>query len=353
MGAFTEMFNMIFKPVLLIVNFFVKFFKNLPKVIQLIVKTLIYFVTDFIPLMFKMLKNAGIAIQTMFYYISNPLKLFDVFVRIAVFIPIMICSILYHIPLQRGYKFGDMCFYVAMVPFVTAIFIWRLTTWFLYKLVFEYLILRPFDKMTNGSLSAFYYRTFIGIENPPDSWHTVPNYQFKNRNTRYLFAFNACPAGYKPNGVFCTRKKYYENDYCDQSKIYNMSEGDDVNMINRKLNQSSNSFMKLSTDDKEEIVSEYVDDIKTNLKACNKSMAQKASLIKSICMQKNHLTSTAIDGLCKNVLCKESYDPVCHKYVELKDESVEHSKISSNMEIAIKIIILLFVILLIGNKLQK
>ena len=157
MSAFKEMFNMIFKPVLLIVNFFVKFFKNLPKVIMLIVKTLIYFVTNFIPLMFKMIKNLGIAIQTLFYYISNPIKLFDVFVRIAVFIPIMICSIFYHIPIQQGYKLGDMCFYVAMVPFVTVLFIWRLTTWFWLKLVFEYLILRPFDRISKGSLSCLLY----------------------------------------------------------------------------------------------------------------------------------------------------------------------------------------------------
>ena len=353
MSAFKEMFNMIFKPVLMIVNFFVKFFKNLPKVIKLIVNTLIYFVTNFIPMMFKMIKSMGIAIQTLFYYVSNPMKLFDVFVRIAVFIPIMICSILYHIPIQQGYRLGDMCFYVAMGPFVTALFIWRLTVWFWYKLVFEYLILRPFDRMSKGSLSVFYYRTFIGIENPPDSWYTVPNYQFRNKNTRYLFAFNACPASYKPNGVFCTKKKYYENDYCDQSKIYNMSEGNDVNLRNRKLNQLSNAFMKLSTDEKEEVVNEYVDDIRTNSKACNKSMKPKANLIKSICIQKDDLRSTAIDGLCKNVLCKETFDPVCHRYIELKNESVAHSKISSTVEIAIKIIVILFVALLIGNKFKK
>lgn len=265
----------------------------------------------------------------------------------------MICSILYHIPIQYGYKFGDMIFYIALVPIVTTIFIWRLTVWFWYKLVLEYLILRPFDRMSKGSLTAFYYRTFIGIENPPDSWHTVPNYQFKNRNTRYLFAYNACPANYKPNGIFCTKKKYYENDFCDHSKIYNLSEGNDINIKNRKLNQLSNSFMKLSSDEKEDVVSEYVDDIRTNSKACNKTMNPKENLIKSICIQKDDLRPTAIDGLCKNVLCKEKYDPVCHRYVELKNESVEHSKISSNYEVAIKIIIILFIILLIGNKFKK
>ena len=353
MGAFKEMFNMIFKPVKLIVNFFIKFFRSLPKIIKLLVKTLIYFVKNFIPLTFKMIKGLGVAVQTLFYYISNPLKLFDVFVRILIFVQIMVLSIFYHIPLQQGYKLGDMSMYIAMMPIVTIAFIWRFGIWFWFQLLVEYYVLRPFDRMSKGSLSAFYYRNFIGIENPPDSWYTVPNYHLKNMNTRYLFAFNACPAGYNPNGIFCTKKKYYENDYCDQSKIYNLSEGNDINLRNRKLNQLTNSFMKLSSDEKEDVIAEYVDDMRRNSKACDKSMKPKANLIKSICVQKDDLRSTAIDGLCKNVLCKESFDPVCHRYVDVKNQNVEHSKMSATFEIAIKVILILFVILLIGNKLKK
>ena len=95
MGAFTDIFNEIFKPVILVVDFFVKFFRGLPKLIKTLIKTLIYFVTNFIPLTFKALKNVALAVQTVFHYLTNPLELFDVIVRILIFIAVMIFSILY------------------------------------------------------------------------------------------------------------------------------------------------------------------------------------------------------------------------------------------------------------------
>lgn len=350
MGAFDDLFKTIFKPILLIVDFFVNFFKTLPGLIKTIINTLIYFVTNFIPLVFKAIKSLGIAIQTMFYYLLNPLKLFDVLVRIAVFIPIMICSILYHIPLQPGYKLGDMLFYMTIMPVMQFVFFWVLLFWGCYMVLVEYLILRPMDLISKGSLSTFYYRNFIGIENPPDSWYKVPNHHLENKNTRYLFAYNSCPGNYKPNGVFCTKKKYYESDFCDESKIYKISEGEAVDMRNRQLNQSSNSFVRLSSDEKEEVIAEYVDDIRINKKACKNTLASKADLIRSICMEKDDLRSPQIDNLCKNVLCKESLDPLCHRYIELSNESSEHWSTSSHLEIAIKIIVIMFVILLIVKK---
>lgn len=353
MGAFTDIFNEIFKPVILVVDFFVKFFRALPKLIKTLIKTLIYFVTNFIPLTFKALKNVALAVQTVFHYLTNPLELFDVIVRILVFIAVMIFSILYHLPIQHKYKLGDMIMYMMMTPIITMVFLWRLSVWFTYKLILEYCVFRPIDNITKGSLSAFYYRNFIAIENPPDAWYTVPNFQFQNKNKRFLFAFNACPPKYNPNGVFCTRKEYYENDFCDMAKIYNLSEGEDVTRKNLKLNQNNQSYMSLSSDEKENIVLDYREKIALNKKACDSAMEPKRTLIHGICVEGDESRSPQIDQLCKEVFCKDKLGNICHKYTDLNVNVEGFQKKSSNFEMIFKILAILMIILIIVKKTRE
>ena len=350
MGAFEDIFNEIFKPVILVVDFFVKFFRALPNLVKTMIKTLVYFVVNFIPLMFKLLKNVALGLQTAMHYLSNPLQLFDVLVRIVVFVAIMVVSILYHLPVQRNYKLGDMIVYIMMLPVTTGIFLWRLSVWFTFELVLEYGMLRPLDKVTKGSLSTFYYRNLLAIENPPDAWYTVPNHQFQNKNTRHLFAFKACPANYVPNGVFCTRKEPYESDFCDMSKIYGLTEGEDVSTKNSRLNQNSRSYMSLSSDDKELTVADYRERIALHKRACDVSLSSKQPLIHGICLDHDDMRSTNVDMLCKNVFCQDKFSNVCHKYTDVRRDSEGFQAKSSNVELIFKMLAILMIVLIVARK---
>lgn len=353
MGGFDDLFKDLLKPVTTVLNFFVKFFKSLPKLITNLVNALVYFVVNFIPLVFKGLKNLGVAIQTAFHYVTNPLELVEVFVRLLIFIPIMIVSILYHMPINKHMRIGDFIVYFSIKWLVHACFMFATALWCSYSLVFEYLAMRNVDKLTKGMLSTFYYRNILALENPPDAWYSVPNHQFDNKNARYFLAYKPCPSGLKPNGVFCTKKEYYENDYCDESKIYKLSLGDDVKLGNNNLNQTSQSFLKLSSHEKEEVIDDYVTSMRTNTEACKKKLSTKYDLIRSTCLENNDATSRKMESLCKKVFCKDNLDSMCHKYINVKNESSNDSKVSGYFEIIVQIIIILVTVLLIVTRTWK
>ena len=220
--GFKEIFDEIFKPVTIIVNFFVNFFKKLPKLIQTLVKTLIYFIQNLIPLIFSMIKNAGVFVQTLFHYLQNPIELFEFIVQCFIFIPLMTISIFYHIPIDdANYRVGDYLVYGCLFVIYTFAMFHLVVGWLIYKLFLEYIVLRNLDKAVNGAISSFYYRYFLACENEPEAWYMNANYHRNNINQKYLFlAYNTCPKGFSPNGVFCNKNKYYENDFCLEPTIY-------------------------------------------------------------------------------------------------------------------------------------
>lgn len=352
--VFKPIFEIVFKPVLLIVNFFGKFFETIPKLFSTLINTFIYFITNFIPLVIKGIQNIGIILQSIFYYLQNPTKIFDLFIQLLIFIPLMMISILYHIPLADKYKLGDFFMYwfcgiIFSVVFLIIIIIYYV----IYKIIIEYFILGSLDKITKGAISTFYYRYFLACENPPDSWYETANYQHLNKNIKLLaFAYDKCPAGFIPNGIFCEKKSKYIPDYCEEAHIYkhHINEEkvfDSGLLFPTNFNQYSQSYLKKKSIDKMIDIENYTNDVKEHIDTCKKVHKNKDTLIKSICKDISNVESSEdLKTLCKRRYCVNEQQPFCHIYnkheVRNKDQ-VERNPYSQLLILVIFILMMTIV----------
>ncbi len=352
--GFKEIFEEIFKPVIIVVNFFVDFFKKLPKLIETLVKTLIYFVTNFIPLIFDLIKNFSVFIQTLFHYLKNPTELFNFIVQCLIFIPIVFISIFYNIPLKENYKLGEFFIYMGMFALMTAILPFILTFWVYYKLFQEYIVLRHLDKATNGVISSFYYRYLLACENEPDSWYMNPNFHKENINKKYfIFAYKQCPKGFSPFGVFCNKNKYYESDFCLEPNIYKAYYGHPYESKGlSSLNQLRPDYVRKDSDDKKDVVDEYKDDIINMKKECSTAFQSKQSIVKAICLDKfSNEKNLAVESFCNQNYCVDGLEPFCHfhKSKVPSQINVEDSSIS----IIMYVFIILSLLVLLNNQAAK
>lgn len=339
---FKEVFEEIFKPVIIIVEFFVIFFKAIPKLLSLIIKTLQYFIFEFVPLLFQVITDIPVFLQTLLHYLTHPEKLFDLFVQFIIFIVVILISIVYHIPLQNKFSLGDYILYgLLLIPY-NAYFIFRLGIWFVLKLIVEYGLFQSIDRITNGALQSFYYRNFLACENAPDIWYRNPSYHFQNKNEKILFAFLSCPQGYKPNGIFCSKNKSYERDYCDEAILYNNFVGNTaLKQRNNNLNQSRSSFLKKNSSEKQDEVDDYIQDIRIHSKSCKNAFEYKDSLLRAIC-NSNELSKSNLQQ-CKQIFCTENKSNFCHKFDDIKKRSLSFEKNSKNISISIVYSILIII----------
>ena len=323
-----------------------KVFTTIPKIFKAAIKTLVYFVTNFIPLLLGVFKGLGVFVQSLFFYLQNPIKLFDLFVQVIIFVPLMLTSIFYNIPLGNNFKLGEWFVYTPLWQAYSLIFWLTLVPFFFtYKFILEYIFLYNIDKRIDGALSSFYYRYILAIENSPENWFNTPSNHLNNKNTRYLFAFNQCPKGYQPNGIFCEKLEKYIPDYCEVAHIYNLHTNEEETNQNRglyypkTLNQSESEYLKKSSDEKKRIVNDYIYNVKEHNDKCKSFHQNKDTLIKAICKSSDDLM---VSGLCKKQYCINSNEPFCFKHSKIIDNNVKNN--SNTM-----IILYIFIIVLLGT----
>lgn len=341
-----KLLEKLISPILIFIKLIKKVFKTIPKIFKAAIKTLIYFVTNFVPTLLDIFKSLGIFVQSIFYYLKNPLKLFDLFVQIVLFVPLMLVSIFYHIPLKKNYKLGECWLYFITFKFYSLYFLVLVVSYFLiFKLVFEYLILHNIDKKIDGFLSSFYYRYILAIENSPENWFNSPSYHLNNRNTRYLFAFNQCPKGYQPNGVFCEKLEKYIPDYCEVAHIYDQYTNEEESKKNKglyyakNLNQNETEFIKKNSEEKKRIIDDYKFNVKQHNDKCASMHQNKETLIKSICKSSD---DPLISGLCKKQYCSNTNEPFCFNHSKIIENDQKNN--SNTM-----IILYIFIIILLGT----
>lgn len=351
---FLVIFTVVFEPVKKIINSLIKVFKNSPKLFSTLIETFKYFIIDFIPLCIQGIKNIGVILQSIFYYLQNPTKIFDLIIQLIIFIPLMMISILYHIPLENKYKLGDFFMYLFVgVIFSVVFLIITILYYVIYKIIIEYIILGSLDKITKGAISTFYYRYFLACENPPDSWYQTANYQHLNKNTKLLaFAYNKCPAGFIPNGIFCEKKSNYIPDYCEEAHIYKHHINEEKNLISgllfpKDFNQNSQNYLKKKSIDKLIDIENYKNDVKEHIETCNKVHKNKDTLIKSICKDISNIESSEdLKTLCKRRYCVNEQQPFCHIYNEHKvknKDTVERNPYSQLLILVIFILMMTIV----------
>ena len=349
--VFKPVFDMLFAPVIVVVNFFSKLFNTIPELFLTLIKTFVYFVTNFIPLLIKGIQNIGVILQSIFYYLKNPYEIFTLFIQLVIFIPLMMISILYHIPIENKYKLGDFYMYWLFGSLFSLIYLIVTLVYFVvYKIVIEYLILYGLDKPLKGAISTFYYRYFLACENPPDSWYETANYHHLNKNTKILaFAYNKCPNGFIPNGIFCEKKPNYTPDYCEEAHIYKYHSNEEKRLNSgllfpKEFDQNSQSYLKKKTLDKIIDIENYTNNVKEHVDKCKTVHQNKDTLIKSICKDISNVEkSNDLKTLCKRRYCVNEQQPFCHIYNEHK---VKNKDIVEGNPYSQLLILVIFILML-------
>lgn len=331
----------IFQPVFTLISVVGRLIRDIPKIFEALIRILLYFINNFVPLFVGGIKLAGIIIQNLFHYITHPLEFFQFLIQLGLFVVTMIVSIAYNIPISKNYKFGDFITYIINFIIVQIVFINALAYWLVVKFLFEYILLRNVDKLLAGFITSFYYRYFLSLENPPDAWYNTPNYHLGNKNMKLLFAFNSCPRGFIPNGIFCERNNNHIPNFCTSSNIY--KKYSDIKESNRgfqfpkTFNQSNSTFLKMSKNEKLKHLNKYTAAINEYHSSCETLNRNKSTLTKTICRSNNE----DIKNLCKYSYCKHSNDPFCHYH---KDTKNNYNQESDNRLIVVFYILLILAI---------
>ena len=341
----------IIKPAKEIVDIFNNFYIKIPKVFSSLIKTFVYFVTQFIPLLIKGIQNISIILQSIYYYFQNPTEIFLLLFQLLIFIPLMMIALLYHIPLTNKYKLGDIfMYYFCGIIFAVIFLIVTIVYYVLYKIVIEYFILYRLDQFLKGAVSTFYYRNLLACENPPDSWYETANYQHLNKNTKILaFAYNKCPNGFIPNGIFCEKKPNYTPDYCEEAHIYKYHSNEEKRLNSgllfpKEFDQNSQSYLKKKTLDKIIDIENYTNNVKEHVDKCKTVHQNKDTLIKSICKDISNVEkSNDLKTLCKRRYCVNEQQPFCHIYNEHK---VKNNDIVEQNPYSILLILVIFILMI-------
>lgn len=345
----SKFFKTLFGLPILIVNILKKLITTIPKIMVAFVKFVITFVTKIVPLIISGILNSGVFLETFMYYLMNPTKLFSFFISVLLFIPFMFITILYHIPMDKSMKLGDFFMYVIIIILYTLFMIVSTVLyWIPIRLVIEYFVLGSLDsdKILKGSISSFYYRYLIACENPPDSWYMTPGFHIGNKNVSRIFAYNRCPQGFKPNGMFCEKLPYFEPAYCTAAHIYRKYEGSEAqfNGLYYPGNfKYTNEFLKKSAYKQAEEIEDYKQLVAQHHAKCDSAHKSKDTLVKSVCKGLTGDSEADIKGLCQKQYCAHTNEAFCHLFA---DSSIDNKTVVSGNFLAM-MRILVFVLILI------
>jgi hypothetical protein len=277
--------------------------------------------------------------------------MFAFLVKLLLFIPMMAISIVYHIPINSKFKWGDFVFYTPLLAVYSVyLVLFEIPKWFIYSFVLEYLILYNLDIIAKGAMSTFYYRNFLSCENPPDAWYMVAGFHKDNKNMKSIFSYNKCPTGFKTNGVFCEKLLYYEPDFCEVAQIYRKYKDENIIGLTTpaNFNDKSISYLKKDALHKQKDQEEYLTKVKEHQNECNKHHKDKTDLITTICLE---TTDSTMKDLCHQQYCDNSNQTFCHLWKAQTRNSIEPN-IATYFHTTLYIIVL-SIILIIGSKYIK
>jgi hypothetical protein len=346
-----DVFKILFGLPIFIVKLLKMLILMIPKIVVAFVKFVIIFVTKIIPLIISGILNSGVFLETFMYYLTNPTELFSFFISVILFIPIMFITILYHIPIADNLMFGDFFMYMLIFPLYTVSMIFSTVFyWIPIRLVIEYWIFGYLDiEVLKGSISSFYYRYLIACENPPNSWYMAPGFHLDNKNIKRIFAYNRCPQGFKPNGMFCEKMPYFEPAYCTMAHIYRKYED-----IEAQFNglyfpgnfKYTNEFLKKSAYKQADEIEDYKKKVAQHHTQCESAHMSKDTLVKSVCKSLIGDDNADIKGLCQKQYCAHSNEAFCHL---LTNSSIENTTVVSGNLLAMMRIIVFILILIITS----
>lgn len=325
-----------------------EFFLNLITIIA----DLLEFIVKFFLIIIEIFTNIG-------YYITRPFKLLIILIKL--FITFVTCGLgfVYH-----SFEVGDNLKAVEWVLYFTIILsIYQLVMlihiifWLVWRIFVEYIILNNIDKATGGAISTFMYKYFEACENPPDAWYMTPGWHKENKNKKYIFAFNACEAGYTANnvsGLFCQKNSPYELELCPHANLYRLIDKTETKgkLHNPDFNPDTQEFLKKNSLGKTRMIDEYIDDIKTNNKVCSQKMKSKDTILKTYCSNNTNDKSQE-SQLCYDIYCRnDKREPFCHKLeYNGKNDTV---KISQSFESLIVLLVFItFIVLASGHYLKN
>lgn len=352
----SDFFGTLFGLPILIVNILKKLITTIPKIMVAFVNFVIKFITKIIPLIISGIMNAGVILETLMYYLTNPTKLFSFLISVLLFLPVMFVTILYYIPIDNTLKLGDFFVYVLLImPYTIVMVFATVFYWVLIRLVIEYSVLGFFDKILKGSISSFYYRYLIACENPPDSWYMTPGFHLGNKNISRIFAYNRCPQGFKPNGMFCEKMPYFEPAYCTTAHIYRKYEGSEAQFNGLYFPGNfkySNEFLKKSAYKQEEEIADYKDQVAEHHAKCESAHKGKDTLVKSICKGLTGDSEDDIKGLCKKQYCGHTNEAFCHLFT---DSSIENNStvVSGGFLAMMRIMVFVLILIITGVYFNK
>lgn len=360
----------IFKPLLIPFNFIRKILKKLFDVVMFIINVFISLIEAVVQLFHFFLKFIEIFIELLSRiteYIFNPFKLFILLIQFFILFISFGVSFVYHtfaFPSGKSsglmdLKFVEFALYVAIGAIYTSVMMTYFAYWFIYRLIVEYVILHNIDKSTGGYISSFMYRYFIACENPPDAWYMTPSWHKGNQNSKYIFAYNKCPAGYSTNNavaLFCKRNNDYELTVCPQANLYRAEK--DLNTIGHLRSQDFNDrkyeFLKLKKNRQNREIDTYRHTVAANNNTCAIKMQSKDTLLRSVCMKTSDKTyKNKIQQLCSDIYCtNDTYEPLCHKLSYTDDLNGDNGfkKNSNNIQIIIYIFLMVIIMVLAAGK---
>lgn len=361
----------IFKPLLIPIVFITKIIKKIWSIILLIINVFISLIEAVIQLFEFFLKFVDIFIELVSRiteYIFNPFKLLILLIQFFILFISFGVSFLYHtfaFPSRKSSGFMDLKFvefalYGAILTAIyTPIMIGYFAYWFIYRLIIEYVILHNIDKSTGGYISSFMYRYFIACENPPDAWYMTPSWHKGNQNSKYIFAYNKCPAGYSTNNavaLFCKRNSDYELTMCPQANLYRAEK--DLNTIGHLRSQDFNDkkyeFLKLKKNRQNREIDTYRHTVAANNNTCAVKMKSKDTLLRSVCMKTSDKTyRNKIQQLCSDIYCtNDTNEPLCHKLSYSDDSNGDNSfkKNNNNMQIIMYLFLIVLIMVLVAGK---
>lgn len=345
---FSKGIDAIFNIVLSLIGFFLNLIT--------IVADLLEFIVKFFMIIIEIFTKIG-------YYITRPFKLLIILIKL--FITFVTCFIgfVYH-----SFEIGDNLKAVELIIYLTIlnimysfVFLIHLAYWVVWKLFVEYTLLRSIDVWRGGFISTFMYKYFIACENPPDAWYMTPGWHKGNKNTKYIFAYNPCAAGYKTNnisGLFCKKNSPYELDVCPQANLYRIIDGKETKgkLRNPTFNPNTQEYLKKNSLGKSRMITDYIEEIKTTNAVCTKTMKSKDTILKTYCAKipTDTLNSQSQSNqLCYDIYCRNNKrEAFCHKLEYVKKNDVVN--ISQSIESLVMLLVFItFGVLVSGQYLKN
>jgi hypothetical protein len=365
-AIFKPLLKPIYKPFNFLSNLFSAIFTPIFALLDLVFDGFLM-IFDMIDFLFKFFEIIIEIFSKIGYYVQNPFEFLILLIQLAIMFLNFTVSFVYHTfsieskdrP-NHSIKLVEIVIYTLLLNIYFPYILLRGLVWLVWNFIIEYLILQNIDKMTSGYVSSFIYRYFEACENPPNAWYMTPSWHKGNANEKVIFAFNKCPGGYSTNdamGLFCKQNDKHEMIMCPHANLYRLYEGESSigDLKPRDFDQKASEYLKLSRNAKETEQKKYRNVIETTQQSCEKSMADKSDLLKTICLQqktKNGEKNIKMDSLCYNLYCKNSNDQLCHQFVDGNLSNNIISMPQNGVEIMLFSFILIIILILVGYKIR-